>query len=772
MSPTESADGHYFQLAIGESVPMLDSVSRVTGVVEYTVNLRLPNMLVGMIVRSSVPHARLVKVNVSQAEKVPGVLAVLTAADLGRQATYGIGIKDQSVVALDRVRFVGEPVAAIAAEHLDAAEEAASRVEADYEELPAVFDALAAIQPGAPVLHEPFSNNIFKHAKLRHGDVEGGFAEADEIFEDTFTSPPAQQASLEPHVTAAQWDGDRLTVWTAAQAPFTVRKVLAEIFGIAPEDVRVIVPPLGGGYGGKGHVRIEPIVAALARKAGGRPVKVVLSRAEEFVTVTKHAAAITLKTGVRHDGTFTVRQATIYWNGGAYADASPLLVPAGMVRSVGPYRIPAVRVDSYGVYTNLPPAGAYRGAMSSQTTWAYESQMDIIARKMGWHPVKFRLKNLLRSGDLFATGETLHDVHFVECLEAAVRGLEPHPSPRLDGHYSPLSQAYPWERGDGTGVRGEARRGRGCAVMMKSTVAVSKSQARLQLSTDGTVTLFTSTVEMGQGAHTALAQITADALGVPLSAIRVVGPDTAITPFDSTTSASRSTSMMGSAVRVAAAELTKKLIALAAPTLETPAEALKAERGRVVGAAESISYADILRRNDLDRLEASGESATAFGIDPETGQGISTPHWHQGAGAAEVEVDTETGKVTVLRYNAASFAGRMVNPRLAQLQNDGNVIYGLGPALLEEMALDGGQVTNPNLSDYMIPSFCDVPLELKSACLESEHGELHGIGEMTLPPVAPAIANAIENAVGVRIKDLPITAEKVLRALRAVEETT
>jgi len=741
-------------MAIGESVPMLDSAARVTGAVQYMVNLQLPNMLVGKIVRSSVPHARLVRVDASRAEKVPGVVAVLSGADLGPQAIYGVAIKDQPVVALDRVRFVGEPVAAIAAESAEATEEAASLVEIKYEELPTVFDALAAIQPDAPVLHDPFPNNIFKHAKLRHGDLEAALAAADEIFEDTFTSPPAQQASLEPHVTAAQWHSDRLTVWTASQAPFMVRKVLAEIFGLAPEAVRVIVPSLGGGYGGKGHVRIEPIVAALARKTGGRPVKVVLSRTEEFVTVTKHAATITLKTGMRRDGTFAARRVTIYWNGGAYADASPLLVPAGMVRSVGPYRIPVVWADSYGVYTNLPPAGAYRGAMSSQTTWAYESQMDIIARKMGWDPVEFRLKNLLRSGEQFATGETLHDVHFAECLEAAVRGLEPHPPP-------PGAQRR---------VRvGEVRRGRGFAVMMKSTVAASKSQARLQLSAGGVLTLFTSTVEMGQGTHTALAQIAADAVGVPLSVVHVVGPDTAITPFDSTTSASRSTSMMGSAVMVAGKELRNKLIALSVPILEAPAEVLKAEHGHVAGPTESIAYADVLRHHGLATLEASGEYATTFGIDPESGQGVSTPHWHQGAGATEVEVDVETGKVTVLRYAAASFAGRVVNPRLAQLQNDGNVIYGLGPALFEEIIFDGGQAINPNLSDYMIPSFRDIPFELKSLCLESEEGELHGIGEMTLPPVAPAIANAIEDAVGVRIKDLPITAEKVLRALREKE---
>jgi len=739
-------------MAIGKSVPMLDALARVTGTLDYMINLRLPGMLVGKIVRSLAPHARLLKVDPTDALLVPGVVAILTGADLGENAFYGAAIKDQGVVAVDRVRYVGEPIAAIAAESEQAAEEAAMLLDVEYEELPAVFDAQEAIQPGTPVLHENYPNNIFIHSKLRHGDLQAAFAEADEIFEDTFTSPLAQQASLEPHVAAAQWDGNGLTMWTASQAPYMVRRVVAGILGVEEKSVRVIVPPLGGGYGGKGHIRIEPLVAAMARKTGGQPVKFVLSRAEEFVTVTKHAASITLKTGVKRDGTFTARQVTIYWNGGAYADASPLLVPQGMVRSVGPYRIPAVHVDSYGIYTNLPPAGAYRGAMSSQTTWAYESQMDIIARKMGWDPLEFRLKNLFVSGDQFATGEILHDVHFVECLEVSAKGLELSPSP------------------GGRGVRGEGKRGLGYGVMMKSTVSTSKSQARMKLADDGTVTLFTSTVEMGQGAHTAMAQITAEALGLPVEMVRVVGPDTEVTPFDSITSASRSTNMMGNAVMATGAALTKRLIELAAPLLETPPEELRSENGHVVAEEASISFTDVLKRNGLDSLEELGEYATAFKVDPETGQGVSTPHWHQGAGAAEVDVDTETGRVTVLRYTAASFAGRVVNPRLAQLQNDGNVIFGLGPAVMEEIVLDGGQPTNPNLADYAIPSIRDIPAELVSVCIESEQGELHGIGEMTLPPVAPAIANAIEDAVGVRIKDLPITAEKVLRALREKSE--
>lgn len=730
-------------MSIGESVPMLDSLARVTGAVEYLVNLKLPNMLVGKIVRATVPHAKLLSVDASNAEKIAGVRAVLTRADISK--LYGTGIADQGVVAIDRVRFIGEPVAVIAAEDREAAEDAAGRVEITYEELPTVYSELDAVKPGSPILHEKFQNNIFRHAKLRHGDIEKGFADADEIFEDTFFSPAAQHASLEPHGAIAQWDGNKLTVWSGTQAPYAVRRVLAGIFEIAEENIRIIVPPLGGGYGGKGGVRLEPIVAALARKTQGRPVKIVLSRAEEFTTITKHQATLVLKTGVKRDGTFTARQVTIHWNGGAYADQSANLVASGMPRAVGPYRIPNVWVDSFGVYANLPPSGAYRGAMSSQTTWAYESQMDMIARRMGFDPYEFRMKNILREGDEFATGEKMHDVHFVECLQTSVDGLRDTATRRHDD---------------------TVKRGRGFAVMMKSTMPASKSQARLELNEQGTLTLFTSTVEMGQGAHTAMAQVAAHAMGMRFSTLRVIGPDTALTPYDATTSGSRSTNMMGNAIFNAAENLKNKLRELAAPILETPPEELRVESGRIFSKGESISFAEILQRNARASLDALGTYETTFGLDPETGQGIATPHWHQGAGAVEIEVDTETGKLTLTRFAGASWAGRVVNPSLAQLQNDGNVIFGLGPALMEEMVFDEGQVYNPNLSDYPIPSMRDLPLELATSALEHEGGELHGIGEMILPCVAPAIANAIEDAVGVRIVDLPITPERVLRAIR------
>jgi CO/xanthine dehydrogenase Mo-binding subunit len=729
----------------------------VTGALPYAVNLKLPQELAVKVLRSLAPHGTIKNLEVSEAEKLPGVVAVLTAADFDEPGKpnllSGAFVKDQPVVARDRVRYIGEPVALVAAETEEIAEQALDWIVVDYEELPAVYDAVEAMEAGAPVLHDTYPGNRFVHARLRHGDLAASFSAADEIVEETFTSPLAQQASLEPHVTAAQWSNHKtLTVWTASQAPFLVRKALAELFGLNHEDVRVIVPPLGGGYGGKGHLRIEPMVAALAWKTSGRPVKLVLSRAEEFVTVTKHAATIRIKSGVRRDGSLTARQVTIYWNGGAYADASPGLVRASLVRSLGPYRLPAAQVDAYGIYTNLPPAGAFRGAMSSQTTWAYESHMDTIAHRLNADPLAFRLQNLLRDGDTFATGETMHDVHFAECLETAAKGLGWEAAPEREAGREQI-----W-----------LKRGRGLAVMIKSTIAASKSQCRLVLDENGRVTLYTSTVEMGQGAHTALAQILAGALELPLARVSVVGPDTAQTPFDSTTSASRSTQMMGNAVMNGVEELKSKLIQASVPFFELPREQLAAGGGCVFALTEPeqcIPFNEILRRMGLAELEAQGEASAKTELDPETGQGVGSPHYHQGAGACEVEVDTQTGKVRVLRYFASSFAGKVVNPSLAELQNDGNVIFGMGPALMEEMVVSDGQVTNPNLSDYQIPSFLDAPGELASFLLEAEGSDFHGIGEMTLPPVAPAIANAIYDATGVRIRDLPLTPEKILRAL-------
>ncbi len=739
-------------MPLGEPMPMVDAEARVRGTLPYTVNLRFPYMLVAKILRSPYPHARITALRVEEAERMPGVAAVLTAADFdgpGKpRLIHGLTLKDQPVVAKDRVRYVGEPVAAVAAESLEAAEAAVEAIEVEYEELPAVFDPVEATQEGAPILHEAYPDNRFVHTKLRYGDVEKGFEQADLIVEETYTIPVAQHAFLEPHATIARWEGDHLTVWTTSQAPYRVRQVLMEVFDLPPERVRVIVPPLGGGYGGKGYANLEPLVAALAAKVPGRPVKLVVPPTEEFVTITRHASRITIRTGVTREGRITARQVTAYFSSGAYARVTPVLLRTALVRLVGPYRIPNVRVDVYGVYTNLPPTGPFRGTMSTEGAWAYESHMDTIARRLGMDPLELRRRNLLRSGDEFYTGEVIEDIHFDECLEAVAECL---------------GWDKPFDRG-----QGPKRRGRGLAVMIKSTIATSRSECRVVLHPDGRLDVYTSTVEMGQGTHTGLAQLAAAAWGTSLDHVRIVGPDTAQTPFDTTTSASRAAYMMGRALLDAVEQLKARLREAAAPLLEEPPEKLDVH-GSEVFVREQPEHRVTLRQvfevQGWDHLETVGAYETQGGLDPETGQGKASPHWHQGAGACEVEVDTETGQVRILKYCASAYAGQVINPLLAHLQNDGNVVFGIGTALMEEVVFDHGQPTNANLSDYAIPALGDMPEVWESVLVEHPGAEIHGIGEMALPPVAPAIANAIFDAIGVRVYDLPITPEKIVRAL-------
>lgn len=750
-------------MAVGTAMPMIDARERVTGTVLFTDNRDLPaGGLYGKIVRSPYAHARIVSIDTSAAEALPGVRAVVTGADLlatGRRIKlyYGVREPDQPVFAVDRVRYAGEAVAAVAADEPEIAAEAARLVEVEYEELPDVFGEEEALQVGAPLLHEAKGTNMFAHAKLRHGDIERGLAEADHIFEDVFTSPAAQHVPLEPHITIAEVTGDQVRVRTATQAPWVVHRVLAGIFGLAGEQVQVKVDTLGGGYGAKGQIRIEPQVACLAWKAG-RPVKVVLDHAEVFVTVIKHAATVRIKTGVKADGTITARQVRVVYNAGAYADASPFLVNNGVVRALGPYRVPHAWVDAYGVYTNRPPAGAFRGAMTSQLTWAYEQQMDMIARSLGIDPLDIRLRNLLVEGDPFATGETMHDIHFKELLTKAAA--------RIEWGMPSEQPPEPWKK-----------RGKGLAIIMKSTLTPSRSEAKLRLDDTGQLHLLTSTVEMGQGARTALAQIAAEPLDLPVDRVVIHDPDTDHTPYDQTTSSSRSTFSMGNAIRLAVERLQARLRDLAAAALEARVEDLEFRSSQVAvrGAPDrSIPLADLLRQAGQSELLAEAAFETEGGLDPETSQGVASVHWHQGVGACEIEVDTETGKLRVLRYHSATYSGRTVNPMLIRLQNDGNVVMGLGPTLFEELVFDHGQVVNPNLSDYMIPAFEDIPDELTNDSLENPagHGEFHGVGEMTLPPVGPAIGNALFDAVGLRLKELPLTPERVLKGLIAPDENT
>jgi CO/xanthine dehydrogenase Mo-binding subunit len=771
-------------LSLGETSPMLDGEERVTGRINYALNVELPGMLVGMILRSPLPHAGIVRIDAGRAQRLTGVAAVLTRDDFGSHTgysgRYGRIFRDQTVVAFDKVRFVGDPVAAVAACDQDIAAEALSLIDVDYEELPAVFDEAEALKPGAPLVHDPrperqpaFSrmienlpggSNLCSYFKLRHGDVDEGFRQADFVFEDVFRSPAAQHVALEPHVTAAHYARQKLTLWTSTQMPHAVRAQMAELFNLPLARVRVIVETLGGGFGSKGSLRLEPITAFLALKAQ-RPVKIVLCREEEFVTVCKHPATIRIKTGVMSDGTLIARHVSANFNTGAYSDIGPVVARNGGSAMSGPYRIPHVRIDSCAVWTHVVPAGALRGFGVPQAVWAYESQMDMIAERLRLDPLEFRRKNLLRNRDVFATGEEVTDIHFDHLLDRAAAAI----------HWS--RDDVPWfNRPAAEQKHSPLRRGKGLAMVIKATITPSTSAAALKLNEDGSLNVLTSSVECGQGAKTVLGQIAAHAMQIPLRRVSVSDPDTDLTPYDQQTSSSRTTYSMGGAIGKAASDLKRQLLDHAAEILEASVNDLIIENARVTvdgSPQRALSYGEIVRLSNQGNLLGRGAFSTRGGLDLQTGQGIGSVHWHQGAIGCEVEVDVETGKIKILRLSPCVFAGRVVNPRLCELQLEGCAIFGLGQALFEEMTYgDHGQLLNGNLSDYNIPSFDDIPVEVRASALEHEGSEdLHGIGETLLPPVMAAIGNAVYNAVGVRIQDLPLTAEKILLELSRANST-
>ena len=749
---------------------MIDARTRVTGRVPYTIDVTLPGMLQAAVLRSPWPHARLVSVDVEAARRMPGVAAVLTGADLltwsGLQPTFGPVFRDRPILAFDKVRYVGDPVAAVAAVDLDTAREALSRIEVEYEELPAVLDVDAALADGAPLLHEgppkvgatfadiivnaEGGSNVCNQFKLRKGDIERGLAEADHVFEDVLVSPPVQHVPLETHACVAHFSGDGLTMYATTQIPFMLRSQLAEVFGLPASRVRVIVRSLGGGYGAKCYPCIEPIAAVLAR-ATGRPVRLHLSREEEFITITKHGVRVRMTTGLRADGTIIARKAICHFNTGAYADIGPRLIKNGGYGTGGPHDIANVWVDSYAVYTNLPPAGAFRGYGISQAAWAYETQMDLIAERLGMDPYELRSRNLLTNGRRFATGEAMTDAHFQQLLDT-------------------VAGRVGWSDEAGPVRHGSRVRAKGLSCIIKGSITPSTSTATAKMNDDGSLLVLTSSVEMGQGLQTAMAILAGERLALPVGRITVSTPDTDLTPYDQQTSSSRSSFAMGGAVTRAADAIAEQLKGLAAEQLEAAVGDLELADGRVrvIGSPDrSVDYGTLVRKARAGNLLGEGIFQTEGGLDPQTGQGIAAPHWHQAAGAAEVEVDLETGKVEILQVHAAVYAGRVINPVQCELQTEGNVAFGVSQALFESMIFDGGQLQNGNLGDYMITSGADMPGELSVTILENlELNEIHGVGETTLPAIMPAIGNAIRRATGVHVGELPITPEKILRGLR------
>ena len=680
---------------------------RVTGAQRYSIQVERPGMLHAAFVRSPHPHARILRVDASG---VPEGCVALVPADVAGLGCYGCQVRDQHVLA-DVARFAGDVVAAVAAETPAAARAGADAVRVDYQELPAVFDAVEAVAPGAPLLHpraaasakEAISidvrpvpgTNACHRFRIRHGDVARGFAEAEVVVQRAFRTASAAHAPMEPHATLAEWEDGRLTVWTGTQTPFNTRADLAGLLGLAEEDVRIVAPPMGGSFGAKTFVRLEAVVAALARKAG-RPVKAVLDRAEEFVTLNRHPATIWVRIGARRDGTLVAKELDAWVDTGPHADCGPGVATKLCYAGIGPYRIPHVRADSLAVYTNLPPNGAYRGYGAMQSVWASERTMDELAAELGMSPLELRRKNLLRDGDVFATGEVMHDVHFEACLQAAA---------------------------DAVGYE-ERPEGAGLCVLLKGTQTPSRAAISVERTPVGYL-IRSASCEMGQGIRNALRLMGAELLGCEPGQVEVPDPDTDSSPYDTRTTSSRSTHMMGRALVEAVEDL----------------EAGGGERGY-------------------------GEIANEGGLDPDTGQGIASTHWHQGAAAARVSVDEETGKVTVEHLHAAIYAGKVVDRAGAELQNEGSMIMGLGTALLEAVEFADGQVANANLSDYNLPAPGDLPVRMTHEILERDDAEVHGLGETALPPVPAAIGNALRS-LGIRVHELPMSAERVLAAVDA-----
>jgi len=763
---------------IGRSRRRLDYETKVTGRALYLADMHVPGMCHGKILRSPLPHARIKKIDISRAIDIPGVITVVTRDDIlhdeGIEPYYGPVFKDQTVVAVEKVHHVGDPVAAVAALDIDAAEEALRLIDVEYEELPAVLDVHEALTPGAVLVHEhvriPESGfadlteikpvegtNICTHFKLTRGEIEKGFAQSDHIFEDTFTLPATQHSFLETHACIASVEpGGRITVWATTQNPFVVRTQLSNIFKIPVSKVRVVVPYLGGGYGGKVYPKIEPITVALALKAR-RPVRVVLSREEVFYTITKHAAVIRMKTGVKNDGTLVARECEIYLDTGAYAEIGPRVAKKSGYTAAGPYRIPNLKIDSYSVYTNKPPAGAFRGFGVSQSAWAVESQMDIVAAALKMDPLEIRRKNGYEEGDAFVTGETLRSIGLKECVEQVAKSID-------------------W--GDKTfksakvqGSKGEnLKRGKGLACMIKATITPSVSCAVVKLNEDSSLSIYAGTVEMGQGSETVLAQIAAQELAIPVEKIQVLGVDTDVVPYDLTTSSSRSTFHMGKAVQLAARDILRQLKQTVVKEYGLPEEQVKFVDGKIQLPETMLDYADVMfKRFGMPGGTLVGEGQVKTTVKDEYGEKTTSAFWFLAAGAAEVGVDPETGKIQLLKYVSAVDVGKALNPLGCRQQLSGAAITGIGQAMFEEIAYDNGQLINPNLVDYVLPSLADMPATIDPIAVEvpDRNGPFgaKGIGESALIPVAPAIANAVFDAVGVRIKELPIKAEKIYLAL-------
>lgn len=740
---------------VGAPLGRIEGPEKVGGKTIYTADVQLPGLVWGRCLRSPYAHARIRRVDTEKARRVKGVVAILTGADLPAHRV-GLSLQDTPILAQGKVRFMGEKVVAVAAESLDAADEALALVEIDYEELPGVFDPLGAMAEGAPLVHEELTSykgfhappetrpNVFAMQSWRAGDVAAGFQQSDVVLEHTFKTGLAHQAYLEPHsVVVAVDGGERVDIWASCKAPFRVKSHLARQLEIPKERIRVHSVAVGGDFGGKGALMDIPICYELA-KAARRPVKMIMTYHEELVAGDpRHASMIRIKSGVKKDGRIVAREADVIFNSGAYASFKPGEVPnlGGATHATGVYRIPNYAIRSYGVYTNGVPCGYYRAPGQPQTVFACESHTDLLAKAIGMDPMEFRLKNLIQSGDKLPGGRGVDKVRCRETLIAAAK-----------------KAGWGKKQAPGTGL--------GVGVSFRHVGGSGLANAEIAASPDGKITILTAVPDIGTGTHTLLQQIAAEVLTIPPGDVRAEIGDTETFESDAAPGGSKITNMSGHAVLAAARELRTRLVSVAASMLRCSAAHVELAEGRFStddAGKKSLGFAEVCARaagaGEL-RVRKSYEIAARSPVAAFVAQ------------IAEVEVDADTGRLKVKRMVTAHDVGTVINPLTHQGQIEGGLVQGLGYAVMEEVVAENGKVLTANFGDYRIPAIADVP-PLETVLIEDPTGPgpfaAKQIGENGIIATAAAVANALAAAAGVRVFDLPLTAEKIYFALKSAK---
>jgi CO/xanthine dehydrogenase Mo-binding subunit len=748
----------------GQRLPRIDGIGKVAGKHVYAADFALPGMLFGRVLRSRSPHAHIKRIDVASARAIPGVRAVITAKDIPA-TRYGQAIKDMTVFATERVLFAGHAIAAVAADTLEAAEAALSAIVVELQELPAILDPEQAIDN--PMLIHPDwesfkavpyvsrQGNITGQSRMTTGDVEAGFRQAYRIYEHRFSTAHIHPGYTEPRAAVADWDANgNLTVWSNTQLPFDMQVTLSEILDLPTARIRVLVPGIGGGFGGKLRIGTEHYAALLARKTR-RPVRVICTSEDELTAANPRQPTVTiLKTGVDKDGRIVARQGRILVDCGAYSGSGPGTAAIALQILVGPYRTPNLLLEGVSVYTNSVPSGSMRSPSGPMANFAVESQMDVIAADLDIDPLEIRLRNIVREGDIGPSGEVLRSVSIEECLRRAAAAIGWHDTPRKPG------------------------RGKGIACGWWLTTGGS-SGVYAKIDPDGSATIVSGAVEIGTGAITGAAQVLAEELTLDLADVHVTAVDTQVAPFDYGAQGSRTAFSVGNACVAAAADLRRQLFALASQQLGVPVEAMRLENKHVVAGKKSISIAELARnaRVAAGGLIAHGTSIVpAPSYDPARVENHPMPSWNAHsfhAHAVDLSVDEQTGAVSIHRYVVAQDVGFAINPTYIEGQIEGGVAQGIGQSLSEEIAYKDGKVLNANLTDYKMPTALDVP-DIETIIVESPSTTgpygAKGVGEPPCIEPPACIANGIANAAGCRLQSLPMTAESIVRALNQMSK--